>query len=136
MNNFANILPILIPSIPAIILAILQVKQYHDKEKKESIINPCHEEHLKLEKQINERLNSLEEKIDKLAEIDKSENLDDMQRYLTNELTELIHGIKKSMEQKQMIIKTYSTYLKLGGNSWVHHLYDECEKRNLLDLTK
>ena len=91
-----------------------------------------------------EKQNTIEQKIDALRKESKegdtilSGKLDTakmqiLKVWLTVELTKIRDGLyKPNEEQKRLLIEAKSEYNKLGGDSYVDDMFEECREKNLI----
>lgn len=58
--------------------------------------------------------------------------VDEIRRYLVDQLNDIENDIVKSEEQKKEIYKAYDYYVQHGGNSYIHTKFDRLVKENKL----
>ena len=124
MNNFANILHEIVPYISPIVLALVALFESFSKFNKSKREDRCHQEHLKLESELNKSIKEIKDNQEKMSAKINENRKRELRSNLVNEYTDLIHGCSKTREQLGDIEDDYEEYTSIGGNSYVHDLHD------------
>lgn len=72
--------------------------------------------------------NKTKKKVEGMNEI----KFEEYKIYLTDFLSEVENGVKKSAIQIKMAYEIYEKYTKMNGNSFIHAKWDELQRKKLL----
>ena len=81
---------------------------------------------------ISKRTNKKVDSITEFRKDFKEHILDADKTFLTDFLSEIENGVKKSDIQKERAHEIYERYTENGGNSYVHSRWEEAKKKGLL----
>lgn len=70
-------------------------------------------------------------KADLIKEIDKVQ-ADNCKNYLVQVISKIQNGMPLSAVEKERYFENYDTYIKLGGNSYIHSETEKLKKEGLL----
>ena len=72
--------------------------------------------------------NKTKKKVEGMNEI----KFEEYKIYLTDFLSEVENGVKKSAIQIKMAYEIYEKYTKMNGNSFIHAKWDELQRKKIL----
>lgn len=81
---------------------------------------------------IQEQLKPTNEKLDNVAQHLQQVELDNCKNYLVNAISDLDAGDKLDKVSQERFFENYDTYVKAGGNSYIHSSVERLKKEGKL----